>query len=803
MANIKHFILKKLLVCIWIISPLFSSAQDDPNIGKVENLVNYYQFMLNTIGKSSTPSSEKDIIISESFEKIFRDNEVQIEDDLSLERSAIVNKNVNAYLRDVDFFFRTIRFSFTDVSISKSQNEIGDDFYLVKFISNWEGEDLKGNEVSNSGERFMEVNLDARGELNVVSIYSTKISREEALKNWWSSLDTDWRIFFKNEFRIIEDSVSLEQLEQFSDIDSLNFYGAEWVSDILALSELRKLKYLNLSNTSVKELLPLRFMQNLVYLDISNTGVEDISVVDYFKKIEYLNLSNTQIRDLASIENNGNLRNLDISSTQLFDFTPVSRVEQLWHLNISNTSFNSTQLLSELSELEYLNLDKTYVVGLAGLEGLSRLHTLVVSNTYIKDLTPLSNLRSLVSLTINQTGVDDLSPLSEIKSLRKVYADYTNISEEDALAFMQKRREVLVITNSEGLMKWWQKLSPSWKSALISSENTEITSESLVNLLQKDTLDVSNNNLLNGTPLSKFTRLKWLNISNSGISSLDFATGLKSLVVLKANENPISSISELKDLKFLEKIEVNNTDISSLYPLVSLSQLNFVYANNTNIRSEDAKLLWSKNENVAVIHRSEELSSWWSELNADWKKVFSQYLESSESEESLHRLVQKTSITVIGLNINDLTPLEKFAGLEELNLRSTSLMDLSGLVIHKNLKKLECSGSPFNQLKTISELSNLEELIISNTAVESLDALANMKKLKKLDCSGTQIKNIKELRDLKALVYLDISNTKAWQLQWLLEHPEFEVLICYNSRVNDRKVEEFRQIFPECEITYY
>jgi hypothetical protein len=352
-------------------------------------------------------------------------------------------------------------------------------------------------------------------------------------------------------------------------------------------------------------------------------------------------------------------------------------------------------------------------------------------------------------------------------------------------------------------MKWWQKLSPSWRSALISSENTDISSERLVNLLQKDTLDVSNNSLQNGAPLSKFTRLKVLNISNTGISSLEFASGLNSLVVLKANENPISSILELKDLKFLEHIEVNSTDISSLYPLVNLPQLKFVHANNTNIRAEDAKLLWSKNDNVVVVHRSEELSSWWSELNSDWKKVFSVHVGTNNPEESLHRLVQHTSITVTGLSIDDLSPLEIFVGLEEINLKSTSILDLSGLMIHKNLKKLECSGSPFNQLKTISDLTNLEELNISNTAVESLDALSSMKNLKKLDCSGTQIKNIKELRDLKAMVYLDISNTKAWQLQWLLEHPEFEVLICYNSRVNDRKIEDFRQRFPDCEITYY
>ena len=108
-----------------LLAPLFlaiftyTHAQDekqetDPKIEEVQSLVDFYEYMLNTVGAEKTPVRDKEVIITESFKKIFENENVQIEDDLIPDRKVITNKNVSAYLRDVDFFFKDITFDFKE-----------------------------------------------------------------------------------------------------------------------------------------------------------------------------------------------------------------------------------------------------------------------------------------------------------------------------------------------------------------------------------------------------------------------------------------------------------------------------------------------------------------------------------------------------------------------------------------------------------------------------------------------------------------------------------------------------------------
>src|SRR5690606_21795578 len=53
---------------------------------KVEDQVRFLEYFLNTVGSGETSARDKDVIIRESYKKIFRDGQVQIEDDLLLDR---------------------------------------------------------------------------------------------------------------------------------------------------------------------------------------------------------------------------------------------------------------------------------------------------------------------------------------------------------------------------------------------------------------------------------------------------------------------------------------------------------------------------------------------------------------------------------------------------------------------------------------------------------------------------------------------------------------------------------------------
>ncbi|RLD38334.1 MAG: leucine-rich repeat domain-containing protein, partial [Bacteroidetes bacterium] len=96
---------------------LLIRAQDEPQITAEEveayseqskQMVKYLEGTLNFLGDPNEVASEKDIIINQSFLKMFENDEVQIEDDLDENREIPISKDVQAYLKDIDFFYKTV-----------------------------------------------------------------------------------------------------------------------------------------------------------------------------------------------------------------------------------------------------------------------------------------------------------------------------------------------------------------------------------------------------------------------------------------------------------------------------------------------------------------------------------------------------------------------------------------------------------------------------------------------------------------------------------------------------------------------
>ena len=149
------------------------------------DLVAYLEFTLNAIGDQDLSPKEKDIIISESYAKFFKDPQVQIEDDLVPDREAITNKDVQSYLKDVDFFFNQAVFSYKILSTDLFQNENNEPYFKVHALRTLSALTIQNDSIYNEQARFIEivVNPDLR-ELKIVSIYTTKINEKEENIKW-------------------------------------------------------------------------------------------------------------------------------------------------------------------------------------------------------------------------------------------------------------------------------------------------------------------------------------------------------------------------------------------------------------------------------------------------------------------------------------------------------------------------------------------------------------------------------------------------------------------------------------------
>lgn len=773
---------------------------DSTQYDEVKSLLSFYKYMLNTVGSSKTSTRDKEVIITESYKKIFADSKVQIEDDLIQDRKVITNKDVNAYLRDVDFFFEEIEFEFINVAIEKIDTGDSNFYFLASFESIIKGTTIENETLNSTKKRFIEVNLDKEaGDLKIASIYSTKVSRTKELQNWWSSLSFGWINIFSD--YVPFDSVTNQVLLKIAAIDSLDISGNQFIQNLDPLTALKDLRTIKLSNTKIDDLSALRYARELKKIDASNSTVTDLSPLQYFENLTHLSLASSEVTDISTVARLKKLVSLDLSNTSIQDFSAVSELMNLKSVDFSNTSYTNIQLLSANTSIEKLNLSRTLVTDLSPIKSLSNIKQLNISETAVNNISSLSASRNLEVLTMNQTTVSSLDPLLEVASLRKVYADNTEITEQKASAFMAQKPRAVVVANSEQIMEWWNGLAANWKNVFSSIlDESSPQKEDIIKLINRDSLDVSGKNLFELQPLKKFKRLKYLDVSNNLFTSFEFTEEMTDLAFLKADRLPIESTDGLNKNLNLRFLMLKGSLLKDIKSLSYLNKLELIDADKTNLKEQQVSEYLEINSKTVIIYRSEELNSWWDGLSEDWKKV----LKPKEIDTYfLHELTQGEEVTITGLSITSLEPLTVFNNLRKVSLNQVRINNLNDLFIHKNLRELTCTNGPLQSLEEITQLNKLESLDISNTAIEDLKELSKLTSLKNLNCAGTGIKNLKGVDDLYQLESIDFSNTRVWKLQRLYGMNKLSNLVCNNTRLRDHTIAEFQEVFPDCEITFY
>lgn len=804
MAN-KFFVL--VASSFFILNSTYSQEKDsaevsDKKFRQVESLVRYYGFVLNTIGAAKTPVSEKETIINDSYLKIFSTEKVQIEDDLVEDRVAILNKDIQSYLRDVDFFYSSLSFEFDSIEIIQDTTEIGETYFLASFTSQIAGIDLKGDSVNSSRDRFMEINETESG-LKIESIYTTKVSKEKLFQEWWDRLPGVWVTYFSNMLDTDDIPMPISKIMELSQLDSISFQSDPWVSNIEPLSMLKNLRYVNLDQTNVKDLTPLRSAKNLKYLSIANTLVNSLDVLRYFPDLKYLDITQNSIPQLDPIKKTRKLSVFKGSRLISLDFEPIAFLEDLRILELSKSSFSTVPLLRKMLVLERLDLSYSTTTDLTNFPMLPLLEYLDLDFTDVNDLSGLEDLPALKHLKLNGTSVSTLNGVSESKSLRRIEADFTKVTEENARQFMAINQDKLVVVNSQELLTWWDELSDNWKETLHQTAGLprEPNLENLIRLSHLESLDVSSRELVSGEPLKRFSALKNLKAGNNEFENIDFIAELQSLETLDLTNTVALTFAPMAKLEQLKQANLSGSNIKNLQPFEELQHLTYLNVEGSGISKVSILDELKTRMELTIIFRSAELSEWWSALSMDWKR--SLMAEADPSNRELHLLTQKKELIISGNGINDLSHLSPFANLEVLKLESTSVTDLRPLTNLNSLISLSYMTGPLNDLSAMSALAGLLELTITNTGIEDLRPLIPLKNLQRLNCSGNLIKSIRPLENLTNLSYLDISNTKAWRLHWLDDLKDLNVLICFNSRVNDKKISEFKSKFPNCEVTYY
>ena len=774
---------------------------------KVKDMVAFLEYVLNTLGNSSTSARDKDVLITESYTKIFRDAKVQVEDDLVEKRNVITNKDVQAYLKDVDFFFDNIKFEFKIKDIQGKVNANDKLFYKVSLIRNIQGMTAEGQAINNTIPRYIEINYDPNDkDLKIVSIYTNEFNEKTALTNWWKELSFEWQSIFKKKMNVIGDSMQLNDIKNVIALDALDLSGNSYIQDVEPLTQLVDLQHLDLSGTAVTDITPLRNLTGLTSLNLSNTNVEDLSALKYSDKLVDLNINNTLVSDISVFEKFLNLEHLEMKNTSVTDFTMIQNLTQLNYLSLENSKILDITPLGSLTMMGELNLSRTGIVNLAPLSSMKSLALLDLDSAKFTDISILKTLDALEVLSVNYTAISNLSPLQDLKKLERIYCDHTLVNRDLADSFMASNPEVLVIFDSEDLRGWWNTLPAEWKTVLSGTAKIQInpTKEELAQVTNIDSINVSDNaSVLDLEPLKKLPKLRAVVAAKTSIKDLTPLKDHRDIRVLDVSHTNVADISAVSHMSKLTVLKADNSDIQNLEALTSLPTLQSVYADETAIDNSIVQEFLEKRPSCLVIYKTSNLEQWWDSLPDAWKQVFQTQvpIRPKSRKEDLHRLVELETIHFKDAPVTELTSLGPFVLIKELDFSGTGISDMTPLASIQSLRSLHATNSPIRALAPLSSITTLEDLDLSNTPVEDLRPIRPLENLKVFNCSGTQVSSLNALEQL-FLESIDFSNTSVKNMDAIFGMP-LKTLKCYNTRISSKTVEKFKSSNPSCNVVFY
>lgn len=774
---------------------------------QAKELVSFLEYMMNFLGNPKATTQQKETIITQSYLKAFRDEDVQIEDDLAEDRSVVTNKNVQAYLKDIDFFFQQAQFDLSIDDVSYYVSDAGKKFFRVSLSRNLQGFTVDGDTVNANQIRYVEINLnEAEKDLKIASIYTTKLSEREELANWWSEVSEPWQNFFKAQIGAQDwDSANYRMLREIVRLDKIDLSGNRRIYDLEPLGKLVDLRYLNISDTRIDDLYPLRNLTKLEVLDCSETQIADLGPLKYATSLREIICENTLVTDLSVLANFTKLEKLYCSGTSVYE---LPALKSLKDLRCANTAITSLEPLAAMTSLVYLDCSATSISDLQPVASTAAVTWLNIENTPVVNLAPLQALTKLQVLVINSTPVKELEALNGLPALEKVYCDNTPITQAEANRFMVINPQVLVMYESEQLQGWWTALTPEWKQVFSQYVPLDtLNKEKLAQVANLVEIDISDNQSIQSLePLATLTNLRTLNCENTSVSSLQPLQNMVNLEHLNCAGTKIDSIGALANARNLKVVNLDKTDVSSLLPLDDISGIQRLSCESTPLDQDTILQFIREHPETVVIYKTDQLSVWWNGLDPSWKGELREQVSIGDipDREQLHELAFLQTLTIEDNGrIRSLEPLREFVRLTELTLTGTQVYDLSPLSSMSTLRALICARNPIRDLEPLAPLTELTYLDCQNTPVEDLRPLRDMISLETLKCSGTQVSKLKPLSSLINLRQLECYNTGVKKLKHLRDLYQLEILRCYNTRISSREVEKFRENHPDCEVVYY
>jgi len=805
-------------------------------------IIQYLQGTLNFLGDPSEPQSDKDIIINQSYLKIFLDDKVQIEDDLDAHRMMALNKDVQAYLKDIVFFYKTVTFNFEIIKTEQLVNQNGQIYFKVTMNRNLQGITIENDSVSNNQVRYVEINLDpAKQDLKIVSMYTTQPNKRDELKYWWVQMADSWKKYFGKNI-LIYDTIPFSAISGIGDssfsinrwaenirMDTMIAFQGDTVYPLNASDSARNfgkrvlaksIHYVPVSDsfpydvaliyktlqefraaTSVdisgdlnfQNLNPLSELSDLTEINISNTVIDDLSPLRNLNDLQKLNISGTRVTSLDALRYASSLKELNASRTRVKHIEVLAFLKNLDKINLRGSLADSLEPLSKLENLQLLNLSGLPISNIIAISNLPKLSDLNISSTQVSNLDAIQTLANLQNLYIDSTSISNLSPLSKLGKLALLHADYTPISDLaplDKLSSLKfiycdnskiDRAKAEQFQNSNpGCMVVYNSaaLKQWWNELPAEWKNIALTKLNIAEPISKEQLHL----IVDQTSV---------NVSNNAeIVSIEPLHMLHRLENLNVENTKVSDLSPLSGLGNLRQLNISRTQVTSLEPLANQLNLKTVNCSQTGISD---LLPLQKNDGLQIIYCDS------TQVNQENVLALQEFLPACLV------VYQSTNLNMWWNSLNEawrkvFADAGKFEGdpsREQLQalvdlgsisiVQNPSLENLEPLTYFKRIKQLSIDNCGVSDILPLTTLISLTELSLPNNPLINLGSLDKLTKLTTLNLENTSLEDLDVLGLMNWVKSLNIAGTKIKKLKGIETMTSLETLVLNNTQIKSLK----------------
>ena len=550
-------------------------------------------------------------------------------------------------------------------------------------------------------------------------------------------------------------SLDVEPLAALVYLETLTLYVGT-LTNTDALSSLLDLRSLTASVSG-----NARFAQNLrrlEYLNLSNSGLSDLSDLVGLTKLRELIVDNNSLTNLDALAGIVSLDRIHAAGNRISNVDELRSLPKLKTLLLQSSRISDLGVFAEMPALEELSVQDNRVDYLDGIEDAQKLRWLdISSNIFIEDLSPLAEVSSLQEVRFSETDVSDLRPLSALAQLRYLEGRDTKLTTLNGLEDLKSLRQVNVSDN-------------------------DISDISALSELALESLNLRNNRV------QKFaSALDHLDPSQSRWLSIDLW------------DNPLIC-ADLEQLRAIQSqwanyyLEADDdacqddtdgdgfADSEDWAPNDASEHADTDGDGEGDNADEDA-------DNDGVLDEADSFpldrTRATMTLNEAVRAIVDTNLKACLLETVVEEVNTLTTLDCSGRNIQSVRGIENLIALTDLQLQSNTIYRLDGLENLANLMSLDVSVNRISNLSPVLSLSRIEALLLAKNSFRALPDFSGMPALKRLDLSRNNLDDLSNLATAANLTALVMSNAKLTALRAITEMASLQILALDRNKLED------------------